>query len=146
MNARHALSLAHVALLEDSAAPREPTYRAQLGAINEHLGRRLRRRRRQLGLTQAGLAQTGGVRFQQIQKYECGANAMSAYRLWDLARCLEIPVSYFYLGLAEADGPALETEVASEFIRVVAGLAGPSRRRLLALMQAMGEKADVSGV
>ena len=46
--------------------------------IDVHLGRRLRRRRRLLGLTQQQLAAAYGVRFQQIQKYECAANRMSA--------------------------------------------------------------------
>ena len=46
--------------------------------IDIHLGRRLRRRRRLLGLTQQELAHACGVRFQQIQKYECAANRMSA--------------------------------------------------------------------
>src|SRR5215813_5063132 len=67
--------------------------------IDVHLGRRLRRRRRLLGLTQQELAASCGVRFQQIQKYECAANRMSAARLWQLAEVLEGPVSYFYEGL-----------------------------------------------
>ena len=57
--------------------------------IDVHLGKRLRRRRRLLGLTQQQLAETVGVRFQQIQKYECGANRISAARLWQLAEALE---------------------------------------------------------
>ena len=56
---------------------------------------RLRRRRRLLGLTQQQLAGACGVRFQQIQKYECGANRISAARLWQLAEVLEVPISYF---------------------------------------------------
>jgi transcriptional regulator with XRE-family HTH domain len=67
--------------------------------IDLHLGRRLRRRRRLLGLTQQQLADQVGIRFQQIQKYECGANRISAARLWQLAEALESPVSYFYDGL-----------------------------------------------
>ena len=69
--------------------------------IDLHLGRRLRRRRRLLGLTQQQLAVQVGIRFQQIQKYECGANRISAARLWQLAEALETPVSYFYDGLSE---------------------------------------------
>jgi len=75
--------------------------------IDLHLGRRLRRRRRLLGLTQQQLADQVGIRFQQIQKYECGANRISAARLWQLAEALESPVSYFYDGLedvVETDG------------------------------------------
>ena len=70
--------------------------------IDLHLGKRLRRRRRLLGLTQQQLANSVGIRFQQIQKYECGANRISAARLWELAEALQTPVSYFYDGLAEA--------------------------------------------
>ena len=67
--------------------------------IDLHLGKRLRRRRRLLGLTQQQLADAVGVRFQQIQKYECGANRISAARLWRLSEALEVPVGYFYDGL-----------------------------------------------
>jgi transcriptional regulator with XRE-family HTH domain len=69
--------------------------------IDTHLGKRLRRRRRLLGLTQQQLAGTVGVRFQQIQKYECGANRISAARLWQLSEALEVPVGYFYDGLSD---------------------------------------------
>lgn len=68
--------------------------------IDVHLGRRLRRRRRLLGLTQQQIAHACGVRFQQIQKYECGANRMSAARLWRLAEALDVPVAYFFDGLS----------------------------------------------
>src|SRR4051812_21460283 len=80
--------------------------------IDEHLGRRLRRRRRLLGLTQQQLAHACGVRFQQIQKYECAANRMSAGRIWQLSKVLDVPVSYFFEGLEaplEAGSP-LEPE------------------------------------
>ncbi|MEH6663276.1 MAG: helix-turn-helix transcriptional regulator [Brevundimonas sp.] len=105
--------------------------------IDLHLGRRLRRRRRLLGLTQQQLAVQVGIRFQQIQKYECGANRISAARLWQLAEALETPVSYFYDGLSEA----LE--------RKDAGGAGPgsgemfSRKETIDLIQAyyqLGER------
>jgi transcriptional regulator with XRE-family HTH domain len=69
--------------------------------IDLHLGKRLRRRRRLLGLTQQQVADVVGIRFQQIQKYECGANRISAARLWQLSQALDVPVSYFYDGLAE---------------------------------------------
>ena len=59
-----------------------------------------------MGLTQQQLAGACGVRFQQIQKYECAANRMSAARLWQLAEVLQVPVSYFYEGLIEAQQEA----------------------------------------
>lgn len=71
--------------------------------IDLHIGRRLRRRRRVLGLTQQQLGERLNIRFQQVQKYECGANRISAARLWYLARALETDVAYFYDGFEEVE-------------------------------------------
>lgn len=71
--------------------------------IDLHVGKRLRRRRRLLGLTQQSLAEEVGIRFQQIQKYECGANRVSAARLFELSEALSVPIQYFYEGLSEND-------------------------------------------
>ena len=71
--------------------------------IDLHIGRRLRRRRRLLGLTQQQLGDRLNIRFQQVQKYECGANRVSAARLWHLAAALETEVSYFYDGYDPVD-------------------------------------------
>ena len=68
--------------------------------IDVHFGKRLYRRRRLLGLTQQVVANAVGVRPQQVQKYECAANRMSAARLWQLSQVLDVPVSYFYDGLS----------------------------------------------
>lgn len=111
-------------------------------AIDEHIGARLRQRRRLLGMTQQDLAKACGIRFQQVQKYECGANAMSATRLWQMAQVTNTPVSYFFEGLGarrprqphEAEGQA-ETE---ELVRTFADLDEERRRRLLDLVKAMG--------
>jgi transcriptional regulator with XRE-family HTH domain len=67
--------------------------------IDLHLGRRVWMRRRLVGVTQKQLASVCGVRFQQIQKYECGQNRMTAGRLWQIAQALEVPVDYFFEGL-----------------------------------------------
>ena len=96
--------------------------------IDLHLGKRLRRRRRLLGLTQQQLALAVGIRFQQIQKYECGANRISAARLWQLAEALETPVSYFFDGLAEADGRAGNRPPPPK--RAPATACSPARRRM----------------
>ncbi len=68
--------------------------------LDEHLGKRLFQRRRFMGLTQQQLGEAVGVRFQQIQKYECGANRISAARLWHIAKVLQTSVDYFFDGLA----------------------------------------------
>jgi transcriptional regulator with XRE-family HTH domain len=69
--------------------------------IDLHIGRRLRVRRKTLGLSQPQLAEAVGVKFQQIQKYECGEDRISAARLWSLCKALNTTVDYFYEGLAQ---------------------------------------------
>jgi transcriptional regulator with XRE-family HTH domain len=71
-----------------------------------HVGRRLRSRRRLLGLTLEEVARDCGVRFQQIQKYECASSRMSAARMWQLAGILRVPVAYFLEGYRLAPTPA----------------------------------------
>ena len=68
--------------------------------VDIYVGKRLRRRRRLLGLTQQDLASQVGVRFQQIQKYECGANRITASRLFSLGTALNVNINYFFDGLA----------------------------------------------
>ncbi|MET0274207.1 MAG: helix-turn-helix transcriptional regulator [Phenylobacterium sp.] len=120
--------------------------------IDIHLGRRLRRRRRLLGLTQQQLAGACGVRFQQIQKYECAANRMSAARLWQLAEVLEVPVSYFYEGLpapqrearvkdSETGGEMFARKETRDLIQAYYQLGERPRRRLLDLAKSLN--ADV---
>jgi transcriptional regulator with XRE-family HTH domain len=77
----------------------ESTVMAEM--IDIHLGRQLRRRRRILGLSQMQLATLCKLGFQQIQKYEVAANKMSAARLWQLAKVLEVPVDYFFEGFSQ---------------------------------------------
>lgn len=60
------------------------------------VGKRLRALRRLRGLTQDRLARAAGVRFQQVQKYETGANRISASRLVRFANALDLPVSTFF--------------------------------------------------
>lgn len=70
-----------------------------------HVGNRIRMCRRAKGLSQEGLAAGLGLTFQQVQKYERGANRVSASKLLQVARTLEVPVAYFFDGLAGANGP-----------------------------------------
>ena len=67
--------------------------------VDVYIGKRLRWRRRSLGLTQSDLGSICGVRFQQIQKYESATNHISAAMLWRLAAGLGVEVQYFYEGL-----------------------------------------------
>lgn len=107
--------------------------------LDLHFGRCLHRRRRQLGLTQQQVAWACGISFQQIQKYECGSNRISAARLWQLAEALAVPVTYFYDGLsskAELEGRSdhLHSGMSTvELAKIFDELGEPSRKKLLDL-------------
>ena len=64
--------------------------------IDVHVGTRVRLRRTLLGMSQEKLGEAIGLTFQQVQKYERGANRVGASRLYDLSRVLDVPVSYFF--------------------------------------------------
>src|SRR5947208_17057977 len=63
--------------------------------IDVHVGQRVRQRRTLLGMRQEKLAEAIGLTFQQVQKYERGANRVGTSRLFDLARVLDVPIAYF---------------------------------------------------
>ncbi len=123
-----------------------------------HVGKRLRRRRRLLGMTQQELASQVGVRFQQIQKYECGANRITASRLYDLARAMNVSVQYFFDGMVTAsampnaanDAEQMEGDILSqketlELVRAYYRLGERPRRRLLELAKALEQDNSNSG-
>lgn len=64
--------------------------------VDIHVGARVRLRRTLLGMSQEKLGEAIGLTFQQVQKYERGANRVGASRLYDLSRVLEVPVSFFF--------------------------------------------------
>lgn len=64
--------------------------------VDVHVGSRVRLRRTLLGMSQEKLAEALGLTFQQVQKYERGANRVSASRMYDLSRALGVPVSFFF--------------------------------------------------
>ncbi|HEY8572179.1 helix-turn-helix domain-containing protein [Phenylobacterium sp.] len=122
--------------------------------VDRHVGLRIRMRRKELGVSQERLADAVGLTFQQVQKYERGANRVSASRLWEIAGALQVGIGYFYEGLPEPsegdaapvrrdvedlllinDGP----ELAQSFLRV----RDPKvRRKIVELIRAMAEEAE----
>ncbi|MDP3854826.1 helix-turn-helix domain-containing protein [Phenylobacterium sp.] len=84
--------------------------------IDLHLAKRVFHRRRELNLTQRQLGQLCGVTFQQVQKYECGANRISASMIWRLAEALDVPVHYFYDGLEKShlNGASVGEDLAAQ--------------------------------
>jgi transcriptional regulator with XRE-family HTH domain len=78
--------------------------------IDAEVAKRVRALRLQRGLTQTELSDALGVTFQQVQKYERGANRISAGRLFRIAKVLDVPVAFFF---ADVDGRASEAQAHS---------------------------------
>lgn len=71
--------------------------------VDVYVGQKLKSRRNLIGITQENLAEAAGITFQQVQKYEKGRNRLSASRLYQFARVLDVPVSYFFEGFYAPD-------------------------------------------
>ncbi|MEL6257702.1 MAG: helix-turn-helix transcriptional regulator [Pseudomonadota bacterium] len=81
--------------------------------IDQMVGERIRRRRVLLGLTQDQLADGLGISYQQVQKYETGANRVSAGRLYQIAVSLDTRISYFFEGADGSAGAFSDNDIAS---------------------------------
>ena len=71
--------------------------------IDAHVGARVRLRRMMMGMSQERLGELLGVTFQQIQKYEKGANRIGASRLYEVSQVLDVPLQYFFEDLPSSD-------------------------------------------
>ena len=116
--------------------------------VDVHVGKRIRHRRWLIGMTQQQLAEQVGIKFQQIQKYETGANRVSASRLWDIAEALDVPVSFFFDGisdgkLADADTPSdlMGDKEALDLVRSYYAIPENQRRRLFELARVLSDVA-----
>lgn len=121
--------------------------------VDVHVGKRVRHRRWLIGMTQQQLAERVGIKFQQIQKYETGANRISASRLWDIADALEVPVSFFFEGLQEATAEEasnadaavpndlLGDKEALDLVRSYYAIPENQRRRLFELARVLSDVA-----
>jgi transcriptional regulator with XRE-family HTH domain len=101
-----------------------------------------------VGMTQQQLGDKVGIKFQQIQKYETGANRISASRMWDIAASLEVPVSFFFEGLdgqapdtGEARGDILTDKEALDLVRAYYSIPEAQRRRLFDLARVLSTAA-----
>ncbi|OUS36990.1 transcriptional regulator [Rhodobacterales bacterium 56_14_T64] len=119
--------------------------------VDVHVGKRIRHRRWLTGMTQQQLAEQVGIKFQQIQKYETGANRVSASRLWDIADSLTVPVSFFFEGLEGADKTSSEKssvpadlmgdKEALDLVRSYYAIPENQRRRLFELARVLSDVA-----
>ncbi len=119
--------------------------------VDVHVGKRVRHRRWLIGMTQQQLAEKVGIKFQQIQKYETGANRISASRLWDIADALDVPVSFFFEGLDDDTSPTddpgkmpadlLGDKEALDLIRSYYAIPENQRKRLFELARVLSDVA-----
>lgn len=73
-----------------------PGPRPEHRSVDRHIGERIRERRAEMGLTQEELGAALSISYQQVQKYETGANRVSAGRLFDIAATLGVDIGYFF--------------------------------------------------
>ena len=85
--------------MDSKHAPRSPN------PVDVHVGTRLRLRRQVMKMSQEKLGDSLGITFQQIQKYERGANRVGASRLWKISQVMDVPVSFFFEGLGDGYVP-----------------------------------------
>ncbi len=120
-------------------------------ATDAALGARIRLRRREKGLTQVALAEALGLSFQQVQKYERGANRVSASMLHRVAVILETSVAWLFGAEDEAEGADigetdlhrfLNTEEGRELAESYVRLTAAQRRVLLGLVRGLVEDSD----
>jgi transcriptional regulator with XRE-family HTH domain len=118
--------------------------------VDVHVGKRIRQRRWLVGMTQQQLAEQVGIKFQQIQKYETGANRVSASRLWDISRALQVSISFFFEGIEDqvegADAKEAPTDImadkeALDLIRSYYAIPENQRRRLFDLARVLSDVA-----
>jgi transcriptional regulator with XRE-family HTH domain len=118
--------------------------------VDVHVGKRIRHRRWLIGVTQQQLAEQVGIKFQQIQKYETGANRVSASRLWDISDALGVDVSFFFEGLHENSEAVEKNRVpddlmgdkeALDLVRSYYAIPEAQRRRLFELARVLSDVA-----
>jgi transcriptional regulator with XRE-family HTH domain len=128
--------------------------------VDLHVGGRVRMRRKMLSISQERLADALGLTFQQVQKYERGANRISASKLYEIARFLSAPIAYFFEGLADpttsgaAGADHSSEQFVHDFLMTTEGLelaaAFPKitrprlRRRVLDLVRALSDEDEAA--
>ena len=127
----------------------------QPNPIDLHVGARVRMRRKFLGLSQEALADAIELTFQQVQKYERGANRISASKLYEISNTLKVPIPYFFEGYTEGETLEGFSESASEkyvhdFLMTTEGIelaeafprikSPKHRRKILELVRSLAEE------
>lgn len=135
----------------EKVSPRGPN------PVDVHVGSRIRLRRQLLRMSQEKLGDELGVTFQQVQKYERGANRVGASRLYRLSRVLEVPVQFFFEGLNDQESMGMmaendQTPIVYDFIQSSDGVSlaesfsrikdAKVRRRVLELVRTLASEEE----
>jgi len=123
--------------------------------VDVYVGSRIRQRRLLIGMNQETLAKELGLTFQQVQKYEGGANRVSASRLAEIAEVLGVGIEYFYAGLptledaatpeAQARQELLQRPETLELVRAYYAIADQNvRRQFFELVSAVAQSSNTS--
>jgi transcriptional regulator with XRE-family HTH domain len=142
-------------LAQSKAVGDPPRYGRGTGIPNPvdvHVGKRIRMRRLLLGMNQETLANALGLTFQQVQKYEGGANRVSASRLKAMSDILSVPIAFFFGDLQTGDTPQspedrqwreqMERPETIELIRLYYAIPDIGvRQQFLDMVKAVAEKA-----
>ncbi len=118
--------------------------------VDVHVGTRIKQRRILAGMSQESLAYKIGLTFQQLQKYESGANRVSSSRLYQIARLLGVEVPYFFEGIGTATSAAevddmdlLARRETLEFVRGYNRISDEGlRRQVIELIEAIADASD----
>lgn len=143
---------------------RGPVGRPKLGKpspVDMHVGARVRLRRTLLGMSQEKLGDAIGLTFQQVQKYERGANRIGASRLYDLSQVLDVPVSFFFddmpaggsersrsdtVVLEPAEQDPMAKRETLELVRAYYRITDPTvRKRIFELTKSVATAAEPAG-
>lgn len=137
----------------EKVSPRGPN------PVDVHVGSRIRLRRQLLRMSQEKLGDELGVTFQQVQKYERGANRVGASRLYRLSRVLEVPVQFFFEGLNDQESMGMmaendQTPIVYDFIQSSDGVClaesfsrikdAKVRRRVLELVRTLASEEEMA--
>ncbi len=91
---------------------------SEANPVDVHVGKRIRIARKLIGMSQEALAHHLGLTFQQVQKYESGANRISASMLWKASIATKQEIPYFYEGLEGVEGTTVVSEVQNRALEV----------------------------
>ncbi|MEW6739375.1 MAG: helix-turn-helix domain-containing protein [Nitrospirota bacterium] len=111
---------------------------------SKEIGEKIKRRRRELGISQEQLAEILGVTYQQVQRYENGKNKLNVENIQAVADILSVPVSYFFepdktLMIAEKPAPYLAENKLLKYFRKIKSI---SSKNTVIQVARIAAKAD----